>query len=66
MGEDQLWPGVGVFQAMLDVAFHSMGTFFSDDIPCLVGPRKQGQFSAGDELTAAKASHRPTERDILR
>ena len=46
MGDDQPSPGIGVFQATPWVAFHSSGRPDSVEMPCPVGPRKQGQFSA--------------------
>lgn len=64
MGDDQPLPGIGVFQTMFDVALHSTGTFFSCDMPCLLGPRKQGQLSARGE--PARIATSMTMQDILR
>ena len=47
-GEDQPSPGIGVFQAMFSVSLHLVGSLFSDETPCLVGPRKPGQFFGGE------------------
>ncbi len=62
IGDDQPSPGIGFFQTMLDVWLHSSGTSFSFDIPCRVGPRKQGQFSARVVLNAISA--KVTEHDM--
>jgi hypothetical protein len=44
--EPALPGGNGSFQAMFLVSLHSVGTFFSWDIPLSVGPRQSGQLSA--------------------
>ncbi|KPK34439.1 MAG: hypothetical protein AMJ65_18325 [Phycisphaerae bacterium SG8_4] len=48
IGEDHPAPGTGVFQVMFEVVVQLVGTSVSCDMPCLVGPRKPGQFSAKD------------------
>src|SRR5262245_31994607 len=46
MGDDQPDPGISVFHATLEVELHSSGKSVSPEMPCPVGPRKRGQFSA--------------------
>jgi hypothetical protein len=43
-GEEWPRPGMGVFHAMFFVALHSVGRFFSAEMPWLPGPRHPGQF----------------------
>ena len=45
-GDDQPCPGIGVFHATFFSSDHSVGTFGSEEMPCPVGPRNRGQFSA--------------------
>jgi hypothetical protein len=52
-GEDQPAPGMDVFQTTFDVALQCSGSFFSEEIPWPVGPRKRGQFSADSEKVNA-------------
>src|SRR5688572_10788194 len=49
-GEDQPSPGISVFQAMFAELLHSVGSPFSLDIPCPVGPRNPGQFSGQADI----------------
>ncbi len=68
IGDDQPSPGIGLFQTMLDVWLHSSGISFSWDIPCRVGPRKQGQFSARFELNdiSAKVTEHQKQKKSFR
>src|SRR5262245_43735303 len=58
MGEDQPNPGISAFQATLEVALHSIGMPVSEEMPCPVGPRKPGQFSAWAMLTRDRRTGR--------
>ncbi len=50
------WPGSGSRQATFCVRLHRIGTFFSLEMPLLVGPRQLGQFSAraADDIRASR------------
>src|SRR5262245_37948108 len=61
MGEDQPKPGISAFQTTFEVALHSIGTPVSEEMPCPVGPRKPGQFSAW----ATPVRHRRNKEDKL-
>src|SRR5262245_28275442 len=45
-GEDQPRPGISVFQTMLLVSLHAMGTDLACECPCAVGPRHSGHSDA--------------------
>ena len=45
-GDDQPTPGTSTCQARFSLRLHVNGKPFSLEIPCPVGPRKHGQFSA--------------------
>src|SRR5436190_1702983 len=46
MGEDQPSPGIAVCQTRFEWLLQRIGRLFSFEIPCPVGPRNCGQFSA--------------------
>src|SRR5207249_4648867 len=61
MGEEWPRPAIGVFHLMFLVALHSVGRFFSVEIPCPPGPRHCGQFGAA-ELPAVEFRSMTVER----
>src|SRR5437899_8888145 len=64
MGEEWPRPAIGVFDLMFLVALHSVGRFFSVEIPCPPGPRHCGQFGAG-ELPAVELRSMTVERQQM-
>src|SRR6185295_10021069 len=58
MGDECPRPAMGVFHLMFFVALHSVGRFFSSEVPCPDGPRHCGQLAlpeARAELTTKSA-----------
>src|SRR5258705_4824307 len=54
IGDECPRPAIGVFHLMFFVALHSVGRFFSSEVPCPEGPRHCGQLAlplARAELT---------------
>src|SRR6476661_8531633 len=45
IGDECPLPAIGVFHLMFFVALHSVGRFFSSEVPCPEGPRHCGQLA---------------------
>src|SRR6185295_12616572 len=67
IGDECPRPAIGVFHLIFFVALHSVGRFFSSEVPCPDGPRHCGQLAlpaAAAELTTNKVEKIATTNAI--
>src|SRR5215213_10278204 len=63
-GDDHALPWTAVFQATFSVSLQVTGRSLASERPCIVGPRKAGQFSSASAEPTARSN--PARKQVVR